>query len=283
MKISAPATGRNLPVILLSHGHGRSHFLSSLRGYGPLVDFFAARGFVVIQPTHLNSKSLALDPNGPEGMTFWRSRPKDMQVILDHLDTIVATVPGLGDRVNTGHVVAIGHSLGGHTVSMLAGMEVTDPVSGEVVNALEPRLKANVVIGVPGSPAGLNDTGRRLFGLPLSGTNFGTMTQPVLVVHGDKDHNPNFSDVPDWRADAYHDSPGNKCLLTVFEAEHLFGGISGYDALETTDENPGRVAFVLESILAYLRSALDAADTGWEDLKRALKEDAAAQGRIDCK
>ena len=53
-KVSAPETGSGLPVILLSHGHGRSVFLSSILGYGPLVDFWAAHGFAVIQPTHLD-------------------------------------------------------------------------------------------------------------------------------------------------------------------------------------------------------------------------------------
>jgi predicted dienelactone hydrolase len=52
-KVSAPETGSGLPVILLSHGHGRSVF-SSMLGYGPLVDFWAAHGFAVIQPTHLD-------------------------------------------------------------------------------------------------------------------------------------------------------------------------------------------------------------------------------------
>ncbi len=70
LKVSAPATGSDLPIILFSHGHGQSTFLSSLRGYGPLVDFYAAQGFVVIQPTHQDSKALGLDPNGPEGALF---------------------------------------------------------------------------------------------------------------------------------------------------------------------------------------------------------------------
>ena len=61
MRVSAPATGDDLPIILLSHGHGSSNNLSSLNGYGPLANFWAAHGFVVIQPTHLSSKSLHLD------------------------------------------------------------------------------------------------------------------------------------------------------------------------------------------------------------------------------
>ena len=76
VRVSAPVNGRNLPVVLLSHGHGMSNNLSSLNGYGPLANYWAARGFVVIQPTHLSSATLrgVVDTNGPEGALFWRSR-----------------------------------------------------------------------------------------------------------------------------------------------------------------------------------------------------------------
>lgn len=64
--MSAPATGSDLPVILLSHGQGYSNHLSSLNGYAPLADYWAAHGFVVIQPTHLSSSTLKLSPDTPE-------------------------------------------------------------------------------------------------------------------------------------------------------------------------------------------------------------------------
>ncbi|MCE7070115.1 hypothetical protein LZG74_07380 [Dyadobacter sp. CY327] len=156
MKVSAPASGNNLPVILLSHGHGPSNFLSSYRGYGPMVDFFAAEGFVVIQPTHQNSRALGLSSSLPEAPLFWSSRATDMQFILDHLEEIISTVPGLTGRVDQAKVAAIGHSMGGQTVAMLAGMEVTDPATGKIVNAAEPRLKARVLIGASGGPEGFN-------------------------------------------------------------------------------------------------------------------------------
>ena len=59
MRVSAPATGSGLPVILLSHGHGPSNHLSSLNGYAPLANYWAAHGFAVIQPTHLDSRRSA--------------------------------------------------------------------------------------------------------------------------------------------------------------------------------------------------------------------------------
>jgi hypothetical protein len=81
IRVSAPTTGRNLPIILLSHGHGISNNLSSLNGYDPLANFWAAHGFIVIQPTHLSSKTLSLDPKTPGAPLFWRSRAEDMKSI----------------------------------------------------------------------------------------------------------------------------------------------------------------------------------------------------------
>lgn len=149
LRVTAPASGDNLPVILLSHGHGASNFLSSMRGYGPLVDYYAAHGFVVILPTHLNSKTLALAQNGPEGPLFWRSRAQDMHVILDRLGEIENAVPGLAGRLDKNRIAAVGHSLGAHTVSMLAGSLVTDPATGEVVNLKDARIKAAVMFSPP--------------------------------------------------------------------------------------------------------------------------------------
>lgn len=282
MRVSAPASGTNLPVILLSHGHGPSNFLSSYRGYGPMADFFAAEGFVVIQPTHQNSKALGLPATLPEAPLFWRSRATDMISILDHLDEIISTVPGLTGRVDKANVAAIGHSMGGHTLAMLAGMEVTDPETGKIVKAGESRLKARVLIGASGGPEGFNGAARQHYPVLAAG-DFSTMTLPALIVNGDKDINLMFSDVDNWRADAYYHSPGPKDLLTVFGAEHIFGGISGYDARETSDEDPERVAFVCQTILAYIRSTFDPGDSSWEQAKKSLNGIQGALGSIESK
>lgn len=281
-KVTAPVTGSNLPVLILSHGHGRSNFLSSLYGYGPMVEFFSKHGFVVIQPTHQNSKTVALDASLPEAPLFWSSRPKDISFIIDHLEQIIENVPGLAQRVNKDNVVVVGHSMGGHTVSMLAGMQVTDPATGKKVNAIENRLKAYVMIGAPGAPEGIVDFAREHYPALASG-DFSTMTHPVLVVNGDQDVNPNFSLDANWRADGYYQGPGHNSLLTVYGAEHIFGGISGYDSNETTDESPERVEFVNQSILAYLQSAIDPKDSSWADTQKALNDVPGAKGRIDNK
>lgn len=284
MRISAPTTGHELPIILLSHGHGNSNNLSSLNGYAPLANFYAAHGFVVIQPTHLSSKTLAgiVDPNDPEAPLFWRSRAEDMKRILDGFDLIESSVPELKGRMDRNRVAAVGHSLGGHTVGLLAGMRVTNPNNGKEVNLSEPRIKAAVLMGAPGGGDGLAPKMAKLIPV-FKTTNFTEMKMPALVVAGDKDKNPDFSDRDGWRAEAYFLSPGPKCLLTIFDGEHILGGISGYDAAETTDESPERVALVQQLTWAYLRTALYPEDSSWEDAKKALKEDANQKARIECK
>jgi len=281
MRVSAPVTGSNLPIILLSHGFGQPNNLSSLNGYGPLANFYAAHGFAVIQPTHLSSKSLDLDPNGPEGALYWRSRAEDMHFIVDNLEQIEAAVPELDGRLDRGRISAVGHSMGGHTVAMLAGMRVTDPKTGEEVNLADTRVKISVLLGAPGNDNDLAEWASEHYPV-LRNSNFAEMKAPALVVNGDKDVSPRFSARTDWRADAYYLSPGPKWLLTVVGGEHMLGGVSGYDAAETSDESPERVAVVQRLIWAYLRTALYPEDPAWTAACAAL-DTPNPLARVECK
>lgn len=266
LRVVAPVRGDKLPIILLSHGHGSSNFLSSMRGYSPLADYYAAHGFVVILPTHLSSKTLALDPAGPEGPLFWRSRAQDMHAILNELGEIEAAVPGLAGRLDTDRIAAVGHSLGAHTVSMLAGSRVTDPATGEVIDLKDGRIKAAVMLSPPGDGKDMTAAAAERF--PAIGANdFSYMTLPSLVATGTKDFNPVFSERRDWRADAYHLSPAPKALLTLEDGGHMFGGISGYDAKETDDESPARVAALQRISWAFLRSTLYPGDDAWNTIR----------------
>ncbi|UCU99395.1 alpha/beta hydrolase family protein [Acidovorax radicis] len=271
VRVSAPVTGRDLPIVFFSHGHGASNNLSSLNGYGPLANYWAARGFVVIQPTHLSSATLrgVVDPNGPEGALFWRSRAEDMTRILDALDVIEEAVPGLSGRMDRVRVAVAGHSLGAMTAGMLLGQRVTD-ADGSVVDLRDQRITAGVIIAGPGNPTFLTGAARDRYPI-LRTLDFSAMTAPALVVVGDRDVNPMFSDQAEYRAGAYTLSPGPKDLLTVFGGEHILGGISGYDAAETTDENPARVEAVAQLTWAYLRTALNPADSAWKAASDALR------------
>jgi predicted dienelactone hydrolase len=284
VRVSAPVTGSDLPLILLSHGQGFSNHLSSLNGYAPLANFWAAHGFVVIQPTHLSSRTLSLDPGTPGGPLHWRSRAEDMTRILDQLDVIEAAVPQLPGRLNHDKVAVAGHSMGGHTASLLLGARLTDPDEGTEVNLAEPRIKAGVLLAAPGRGGdAVTEFVAENYSF-FSTMDFSKMATPTLVVAGDKDASTHLTvRGPDWHADPYFLSPGPKSLLTLFDAEHGLGGVSGYDVAETTDENPERVAAVQRLTWAYLRTALHPGDSAWQAARDALTADPDPLGRVESK
>ncbi|OWA13437.1 chlorophyllase [Streptomyces sp. CS113] len=278
VRVSAPVTGHGLPVVLLAHGFG-----SSLEGYGPLADHWAAHGFVVVQPTHLDSRTVGLAEDDPRRPGLWRSRVEDMRRVLDDLDAVEAAVPGLAGRLDRSRVAAAGHSFGGQTAGILLGLRVRDPATGEMEDLSDPRVGAGVLLATAGA-GGDALTPFAAEHLPwLRQPDFGRMTTPALVVSGDKDDLPLTVRGADWTADPYVLSPGEKSLLTLFGAEHFLGGISGYEVAETTDENPAHVALVQRVTLAYLRHALGVDSTEWAAVRGDLAGDAHPLGRLESK
>lgn len=278
VRVSVPVSGHDLPIILFAHGFG-----ASLEGYGPLVDYWAAHGFAVIQPTHLDSRTAGLPQDDPRTPQIWRLRVEDMKRILDHLDVLEAAVPGLGGRLDRSRIAAAGHSFGGQTAGILLGLRVLDPVTKKEHDLSDRRIKAGVLLATAGRGGG-DLTPFAAKNLPwLRNPDFAHMATPALVVAGDRDHSPLSVRGPEWMTDPYVMSPGDKSLLTLFGAEHFLGGISGYEVKETTDENPARVALIQQVTWAYLRHALGVKSSGWTAAQRALFEDSHPLGRLECK
>lgn len=275
LRVSAPISGSGLPVIVFSHGNG-----SSLHGYGPLTDFWAAHGFVVIQPTHLDSRTLHLAQDDPRRPRFWRFRVEDLKRALDHLDHLEAAVPGLSGRLDHSRIAAAGHSWGGQTIGALLGSRVLDPEDGVGEDLSDPRIRAGVLMAAPGR-GGSDLTPATAERFPFLNASFAGMTTPALVVVGDHDVSRMTTRGADWRADAYRLSPGPKSLLTLFGAEHSLGGIPGYEAAETTDQNPARVAALQQISWAYLRSALYPSDSSWQTARAALDASTSPPARIE--
>lgn len=273
IRVTAPATGQDLPIILFSHGFG-----SSFRAYGPLVDYWAAHGFVVIQPTHLDSRTVGLTPDDPRWQALWRFRVEDMKRILDNLDVIEDSVP----RLDPSRIAAAGHSFGGQTTGVLLGLRVPGPDGGPGPDLSDARVKAGVLLATAGR-GGADLAPGVAERYPWLSASFAEMTTPALVVAGDADVNPMSTRGPDWSADPYWLSPGAGSLLTLFGGEHSLGGIPGYEAAETTDENPERVATVQWMTLAYLRSALYRDDPSWSEAKAALLASPHPPGRVESK
>jgi predicted dienelactone hydrolase len=277
VRVSAPATGDDLPIIVFSHGFG-----GSLDGYAPLVDYWAARGFVVIQPTHLDSRTLNVTPDDPRYPEIWRLRVEDLTRIVDQLDLIEAAVPSLAGRLDRNRIATAGHSWGGQTASMLLGARVLDAEGVPGKDMSDPRIKAGVLLAVPGTGgADLTPFAAEQFSFMSPG--FAEMTTPALVVAGDKDQSALTDRGPEWFTDSYFLSPGIKSLLTLFGAEHSLGGISGYTTTETTDESPERVAVIQRLTWAFLRSALYPADISWSTASAELAERTDPLGRIESK
>jgi dienelactone hydrolase len=276
VRVSAPVTGGDLPVIVFSHGYG-----SSLDGYGPLADFWAAHGFAVVQPTHLDSRTVGLPPDDPRRPGIWRSRVEDMKHILDQLEVLEAAVPGLGGRLDRRRVAAAGHSFGGQTAGVLLGLRVLDAEGDEGEDLSDPRIGAGVLFATAGR-GGADLTPFAAEHFPwMRNPSFAHMTTPALVVAGDRDDLELTVRGPDWTTDPYFLSPGSKSLLTLFEAEHSLGGIGGYEVAETTDENPRRVALIQQITWAYLRHALGIDDSSWAEARKTSSESTDPLGRIE--
>jgi predicted dienelactone hydrolase len=281
LRITAPVHGDALPIVLLSHGHGPSLYLPSKDGYGPIANFLAERGFVVIQPTQANSKVGGLPRDLPGAPLFWRERAEELTAILDGLSAIETALPLLKGRLDYEKIGAVGHSLGGHTSALLLGMRVT--INGAEVDLRDPRIKAGVLLAAPGAGGDNLSENGKTYG-PAFSPDFANLATRTLVVFGDRDVSPHLTvRGADWHADPYHLSPGAEALLTVAGGRHGLGGIAGYDAKETDDEGPDRLELTRRMVWSYLRSALIEDNHAWEDACVALDGPAGALGRIDRK
>jgi pimeloyl-ACP methyl ester carboxylesterase len=275
VRASVPATGHDLPVIVFSHGFG-----CSMSDYQPLVDYWTSHGFAVLQPTHLDSRTLGIAPEDPRTPEIWRFRVDDLRRVIDSLDILQAAVPGLAGRLDRDRIVAAGHSWGATTASALLGARVvgSDGKPGEEMS--DPRVKAGVLLALAGhGEEDLTPFAAEHF--PFMSPDFARMTRPAFLVAGDQDQSLLSTRGPDWWTDGYDQSPGAKSLLTLFGAEHSLGGISGYAVTATTDESPERVALLARVTTAYLRDVLGIDDADWTAEQKALAAGASSLGRLD--
>lgn len=286
VRVSVPATGDQLPIIIFSHGFG-----SSMDAYAPLVNYWAARGFVVIQPTFLDSRSLSPNPKADHGEAvkayledprkplMWRYRVEDFKLVLNQLDLIEDTVIGLRGRLDQTRIAAAGHSFGAQTTATLLGTRVINADGSLSEDLSDARISVGILLSAGGRGGdALSEFAKEHF--PHLNQSYTEMTTPALVVAGDRDVSPLTVSGPEWFRDAYYLSPGANTLLKLSGGEHMLGGISGYLVTETTDENPERVAAVQRLSWAYLRSALYPKDPAWTEAIAWFGKSQNANGQI---
>lgn len=268
LRLTAPALGCDLPVVLFSHGYGPSHYLPSKDGYAPLVQFWAERGFAVIQPTHASSRVGGLGDGRPEAPFYWHERVAEMRAILDHLEEVERQAPAVAGRLDHDRIAVAGHSFGGHTSALLLGARL----HGEDFS--DPRIGAGVLLAAPGR-GGDNLTPESAARFPFFDVDYGAIRKPTLVVCG-ADDNPHFTPRgPDWHADAFHDAPGANALLTIAGVGHGLGGIAGLDAKETDAEVPDALEATLRLSLAWLSRSFGISAETWDTGRTALSGVAA--------
>lgn len=217
LRISAPATGRRLPVVLFSHGA-----YASKDDYNSILDHWADAGYVVIAVTHRDSVKLGVT-RGSNNPKFFEWRLDDMQAVLTHLDAILAQLPTVQPRADATRIAATGHSFGGLVAQTLGGATFNDIArGGGAVSRADARVRAVIIFSGAGAFAPL-----------LAPANFATLSLPTLVTVGTQDlkQAPDLSGY-EWRRQPYDlIAPGRKYLLTLDGADHYLGGIVGRDDL----------------------------------------------------
>ena len=273
LRLTAPAAGDRLPIAILSHGYGSSFYLPSKDGYAHMAQFWAERGFAVIQPTHASSRVGGLPADAEGAPFFWRERVAEIRTIIDRLSDIEERAPAVSGRLDHNRISAVGHSLGGHTVSLLLGAQL----HGETF--CDPRIKAGILLTAPGR-GGKDLTEENAERFPFFDVDFSHLRTPTLVVCG-ADDNPRFtSRGPEWHADAYHDGVGAHSLLTLHGVGHGLGGIAGLDANETEVEAPDALEATKRMTLAWLSSALGYDTDAWSSACAALTGPASSLGTV---
>ena len=233
LRVTAPLKGRNLPIILFSHGAQYSK-----DDYLPLTEFWAGHGYVVIQATHIESLSLGLPRNDPRIQDAWKTRVLDLRKALDSLAEIEKQAPVLKGRMDRKRVLAAGHSFGGHTTAVLIGAKTPEMPEKDLS---DPRVLAGVMLAPPGLAPGFRQIAWQ------------ADARPALNIVGMDDIIPGFND--DWQAHAqyyYERQGGPQCLAAMTGMKHYLGGTLGTNRTEEKTPSADSMAQIKRLSLAFL-------------------------------
>ena len=220
VRISYPVGKTRFPVIVFSHGNGSKGDM-----YKGFTDYWASHGYVVIQPTHMDSTSLGFKTKRDNMREMYQqmlqvtdTRRQDMSFIIDSLDLIETIVPDLEEKLDRTKLVAAGHSMGAATAMIVAGMTLLNPMDGYAETSDETRFKVLLMISDPGTMTLMPKE-------PWKGVRV-----PTLISTGTKD----FSDVGSGRInapfkykipDSFTRSLSPHHYVLIEGADHYLGGL----------------------------------------------------------
>ncbi|GAA2758316.1 alpha/beta hydrolase family protein [Actinopolymorpha rutila] len=102
----APEVAGAAPLVVVSHGSG-----GAATDLTWLAETLSSQGFLVAAVEHHGNNS---EDNLPEGTSFWWERPRDLSVVVDHLER-TETLTGVG---------VVGYSLGGYAAAAVLGARI---------------------------------------------------------------------------------------------------------------------------------------------------------------
>ncbi len=234
-----PAAPGTYPTIVFSHGFG-----ADMSAFEQTSRDWAAKGYVVIHPTHADSVRHP-DPAAPSGVRaallgaimsqrtaqpgrprpgtggnnalvnvledpfYLKSRLADISFIVGLLDAGSGIDSALHARVKRGTYGMAGHSYGAYTSEVLAGARLSTP-DRNPSPSLMAKFSAFMAISGQGS-------GR----LDLTPDSFGTIGKPFFAITGTEDTGAN-GETPEWRLEPFYKcAPGNKFAAVVRGFNHM--------------------------------------------------------------
>lgn len=226
-KVYYPRSGGPYPVILFSHGFG-----GNKDAFGPIGQHWASYGYVVIHPSHDDGFGRReADPrkdgdhkladqsrrgrllgrlNNPEKIG---DRVADLVLILDNLDELPKSVPGLKGKIDAKSIGVSGHSFGAYTAMLIGGVTV-DLGKDQGQSFFDNRVKCILPISGQG-------TGQQ----GLTEKSWDALKLPMMTITGTRDQGAGGQGV-EWKKEPYKYSPaGHKFLVVIDGANHFsFGG-----------------------------------------------------------
>lgn len=212
-RISYPAAmpGR-APLIVFSHGANSDREL-----YDRLLDRWAAAGYVVVSPSHMDARRNGLTPQQIFGQreALLLGRVRDTALPLDRIAAIEAAVPALAGRIDAERAAVTGHSFGGMISLVLGGAPMAvDAEAKEPRSLADPRFKAAILLNPPGPTPNVN------------ADSIGKLAVPTLGISGTKD--VALGDTQngwEWRSAWFDSAPGRGGHVRVIieGVDHYFG------------------------------------------------------------